>query len=73
MSFLAPAAASASVQMCRKQAVEVSKQRFDGQGADKLPANGFDVKTIHVYLTDPADKSCKSWTCVREIALAGVL
>ena len=55
--------------MCRKQAVEVSKRRFDGQGADKLLADSFDVHSIHVYLTDPADKSCKSWTRVQEIAI----
>ncbi len=52
--------------LCRKQAVELIKRRLDGQGTDKLQADGFDVDSIHVYITDPEDKLCKSWKRVKE-------
>lgn len=51
----------------RKQAVDDIKQRL--QGADELQAGSFDVKSIHVYLTDPQDKLCKTWKRVEELPL----
>ena len=54
--------------LCRSQAVDVTKQR---QASDpRLEKAGFDVRSLHVYETDPQDKSCKTWKLVKEVPFA---
>ncbi|KAL3143974.1 hypothetical protein ABBQ32_003784 [Trebouxia sp. C0010 RCD-2024] len=51
----------------RMEAVEDIEQWL--QGAVELQAGGFDVKSIHVYETDPQDKLCKTWKRIKELPL----
>lgn len=51
--------------VCRKQAVQVTKQRRADNS--RLQAEGFEVNSLHVYETDPKDKSCKTWKHIQEV------
>ncbi len=54
---------------CRKQAVEVVKRRLDEHSVDKLQDTGFNVDSIHVYITNPDDKLCKTWKRIKELPI----
>jgi len=54
---------------CRKQAVEVVKRRLDEDSVDKLQDTGFNVDSIHVYITNPDDKLCKTWKRIKELPI----
>ncbi|DBA77639.1 TPA: hypothetical protein ACH3X1_009437 [Trebouxia sp. C0004] len=54
----------------RKQALEVVKKRLNGHSVVKLQDNGFDVDSIHVYITNPDDKLCKTWKRIQELPIS---
>jgi len=53
----------------RKQAVEVVKRRLNEDSVDRLQDTGFNVDSIHVYITNPDDKLCKTWKRIKELPI----
>ena len=49
--------------------MEVVKRRLNEDSVDRLQDTGFNVDSIHVYITNPDDKLCKTWKRIKELPI----